>query len=195
MNVFHLIFGPSWAAPQSRNPRRRRALRLRFHSILASQSDPNLSGKPVPHSVTGPWILFALFSTRTDGHSSPGGYAGQRDFALFRVGFEQTELILAADSRGFAQTRESAHVLAHCNSAVWPMPAASKGGRRTGRLPKQAWSAALRLVHGQTSLVPHPCPSVSSSTARSRIVPRQLGAVRATVRGRPADQACLKRAD
>ncbi len=54
VNVSHLIFGPSWAAPQSRNPQRRRALRLRFRSILTSQSDPNLSGKPLPYFFAGP---------------------------------------------------------------------------------------------------------------------------------------------
>jgi len=54
LNVFHLIFRPSWAAPQSRNPRRRGALRLRFRSIIASQSDPNLSGKPLPYFFAGP---------------------------------------------------------------------------------------------------------------------------------------------
>jgi hypothetical protein len=54
LNISHPIFGPSWAAPQSRNPLRRRALRLRFRSIVASQSDPNLSGICTPYFFAGP---------------------------------------------------------------------------------------------------------------------------------------------
>jgi len=55
LNTSHLIFGPSWAASQSRNPQRRRALCLRFRSIVASQSDPILSGNCAGYLDAGPW--------------------------------------------------------------------------------------------------------------------------------------------
>jgi hypothetical protein len=55
LRISHLIFGPYWAASQSRNPQRRRELCLRFRSVVASQSDPNLSGNCTGYLDAGPW--------------------------------------------------------------------------------------------------------------------------------------------
>ena len=47
--------------------------------------------------------------------------------------------------------------LSHACGVPW-VPTASKGGRHAGRLPKPAWSVALRLAHGQPAQVPDPYP-------------------------------------
>ena len=74
LNTSHLIFRPSWAASQSRNPRRSRALRLRFRSILASQSDANLSGNCTRHSSTGPTGLCSASQLAPQSPACPRAY-------------------------------------------------------------------------------------------------------------------------
>ena len=61
LNVFHLIFRPSWAAPQSQNPdpstssgQAAQDYASGFAQSIASPSVLNLSGKCITYFLTGP---------------------------------------------------------------------------------------------------------------------------------------------